>query len=92
VRNKRVLVILLAFALVMTLLTVFGENGLLHSLRLKRELERLGEANESIRLENADLLEDIEHLRDHEGYLELQAHRQGLVREGEIVFQFSKDH
>lgn len=90
-RRKRYLVFLLAFVLVMVLVTVFGENGLLHVYRLKREVEKLTEINQSIRLENADLMEEIKYLRNHEGYLELQAHKLGLVREGEIVFQFRGD-
>jgi cell division protein FtsB len=90
--KKRYLVLFLAFLVVMTLLTVFGKNGLLHVFRLKRELEKLTEVNQSVQLENATLLEEINYLRDHEGYLELQAHRQGLVKEGEIVFQLREDH
>lgn len=91
-RKKKYLVLLLAFVLVMTLVTVFGENGLLHVFRLKRELGKLSEINIAIRIENEDLLEEIKYLRNHEGYLELQAHRQGLVKEGEIVFQFREDY
>lgn len=88
---KKYLFLFLAFVLVMALVTVFGKNGLLHVLRLERKLKRLNETNQSIRLENAELLEEIDYLRNHEGYLELQAHRQGLVKDGEIVFQFKED-
>jgi len=89
--RKKYLILLLAFVLVMTLLMVFGENGLLHAFKLKRELRKLIEINQSMRVENADLVEEIGHLRNHAGYLELQAHRQGLVKEGEIVFQFKEN-
>jgi cell division protein FtsB len=87
-RKKNYLILFLVFVLVMTLVTLLGENGLLHAFRLKRELGKLTRVNQSIRLENAALLEEITYLRDHKGYLELQAHRQGLVKEGEVVFQF----
>ncbi len=90
-RKKKFLGLFLAFVLVMTLVTVFGESGLLHVFRLKRELEKLTEINQSIRLENEALREEITYLRNHEGYLEQQAHRQGLVKEGEIVFQFREE-
>ncbi len=90
-RKKRYLALLFAFVAIMILVTVFGENGLLDVYSLKQQLERLTEINQSIRLENADLLEEIEFLRNHEGYLELQAHKQGLVKEDEIVFQFRSD-
>jgi len=86
--KKKYVFLLLAFVVVMTLVTVFGESGLLHVFRLKGDVEKLIEINQSLRLENAELMEEIEYLKNHEGYLELQAHRQGLVREGEIVFRF----
>jgi len=88
VRKKKYMAFLLAFAVVMLCLTVFGENGLLHALKLKRNLHRLIDMNEAIREENGTLTEEIGYLRSHVGYVEQQAHRQGLVKEGEIVFQF----
>ena len=87
-RKKKYMAFLLAFAVVMLCLTVFGENGLLHALKLKRNLHRLIDMNEAIREENGTLTEEIGYLRSHVGYVEQQAHRQGLVKEGEIVFQF----
>ncbi len=90
-RKKRYLLLLVGFILAMALVTVFGENGLLHVFKLKRHLEKLTQTNEAVRFENAALMEEIEHLRSHEGYLELQAHKQGLVKDDEIVFQFKED-
>jgi cell division protein FtsB len=90
-RKKKYLFLLLAFVLVMAGVTVFGENGLFHVFRLKRELKKLNETNQLLRNENTDLLEEIEHLRFHKGYLEMEAHKQGLVKDGEIVFQFGED-
>ena len=87
-RKKKYLIVLLAVVLGVTILMVFGENGLLHAFKLKRELHRLLVINQSIQSENMELMEEIEYLKNHKGYLELLAHRQGLVREGEIVFQF----
>ena len=89
--KKRYLVFFLAFVVVMSAVTIFGKNGLLHVFTLKGELNRLAEINESIRHENARLAEEINYLRNHEGYLEMQAHRQGLVKEDEIVFHFTDD-
>jgi len=88
--KRKYWVLLGAFVLGMSLVMVFGENGLLHAFRLKRELQKLVEMNRSIRVENTELLEEIDHLRDNTGYLELQAHKQGLVKEGEIVFQYGR--
>jgi len=91
VRKKKYMAFLLAFALVMLCLTVFGEDGLLHALKLKKNLHRLMDINETIREENEALTEEIGYLRSHVGYIEQQAHRQGLVKEGEIVFQFKEN-
>jgi cell division protein FtsB len=90
VRKKRYMALLLAFALVMLCLAVFGENGLLHAFKLRRNLDKLLDMNEVIREENALLMEEIGYLRSHRGYIEQQAHRQGLVRENEIVFHFNE--
>ncbi len=90
-RKKKVLFLSLALVVAMAIVTIFGENGLLHLYKLRRELKKLTTTNESLRLENEALLEEIEYLKNHEGYLELQAHRQGLVKDGEIVFQFKED-
>jgi len=60
-------------------------------LKLKRGLKRLTETNETLRRRNAVLVEEINYLRNHGGYLELQAHKLGLVKKGEIVFQFKED-
>ena len=89
-RRKKYLAFLLAFALVMLCLTVFGEDGLLHALKLKKNLHRLMDMNEAIQEENGALTEEIGYLKNHVGYVEQQAHRQGLVKEGEIVFQFTE--
>lgn len=87
-KKKKYLVLFLALLLIITLVAVFGENGLVHLFRMKRELGKLTETNQALRRENAALREEISYLRNNEGYLELQAHKQGLVRKGEIVFQF----
>jgi len=89
--TKKYLILLLAFILIMGIVTIFGENGLLHVHNLKRQLEKLSQTNESIRFENDDLREEIQNLREHKEYIELQAHKQGLVGEGEIIFQFKEN-
>jgi cell division protein FtsB len=90
-RKKKYLFLFLAFSLIMVLVTVFGENGLLHVFRLKRDLGKLTETNQSLRRENTTLLEEIEYLKNHDGYLEFKAHEQGLVKDGEEIFQFDGD-
>ncbi|NIQ37815.1 MAG: hypothetical protein GTN81_04405 [Proteobacteria bacterium] len=90
-KKKKFLLLFLAFSLIMVLVTIFGENGLLHVFRLKRDLGKLTETNQSLRRENATLLEEIEYLKNQDRYLEFKAHEQGLVKDGEEVFQFEGD-
>jgi cell division protein FtsB len=91
VRKRKYVVLFLAFLLVMAFFTIFGENGLIHVFKLKQELKKLTEMNRSLGLENATLEEEIKFLKNHDGYLEREAHKLGLVREGEIIFQFRED-
>ncbi len=81
-----VVVLLLGFAFV----TAFGERGLLHLWRLSEENKRLGEKNFRLHRENEILRDKIHRLRHDNRYLEKIAREDlGLVRPGEIVYQFT---
>ncbi|MBW2056310.1 MAG: septum formation initiator family protein [Deltaproteobacteria bacterium] len=90
-KKKIYAALFLVFFLIMSLLTIFGDNGLLRAFRLKGDLEKLTRTNASLRRENTALMEEIGYLRGDRRYLELQAHKQGLVRQGEIIFRFEKE-
>lgn len=80
------LVLLLGFAL----FTAFGERGLLHLWHLSEENRRLDEKNFRVHRENEILRDKINRLRHDDRYLEKIAREElGLVRPGEIVYQFA---
>ncbi len=81
---------LLALLLGFALFTVFGERGLLHLWRLSEENKRLDEKNFRVHRENEILGDKINRLRHDNRYLEKVAREElGLVRPGEIVYQFA---
>jgi cell division protein FtsB len=81
-KKRPLLFILLFVFLVMGLLTFFGEKGILHLLRLKRELTRIQEENQRLR-------EEVKRLQQEKRYIEEIARRElGMVKEGEVIYQF----
>ena len=80
--------VLFAFSLI----TTFGERGLLHLWRLTDERRRLGEKNFRLHRENEILRENINRLRHDDRYLEKKAREDlGFVGPGEIVYQFASE-
>jgi cell division protein FtsB len=69
----------------------FGERGFLHLYQVDHEREARLERIKKLEQENKELLEEIERLRKNKEYVESLARRElGLVREGEILYRFSK--
>ncbi len=88
-KKRSLLVLILAFFLILGLLTFFGDKGILHLVRLQKELSRLKEANQKIDKENQKLREEVKKLQSEKRYIEEFARRElGMVKEGEIVYQF----
>jgi cell division protein FtsB len=89
--NKRVLITVLMLVLVMIFFTFFGEKGLLQVYRLRRELKEIERVNTELRQENERLRAEIGNLRTNKKYIEELARRDlGLVKKGEIVYQFDQ--
>lgn len=89
--NKRVLVTVLMLVSVMIFFTFFGEKGLLQVYRLRRELKDIERVNMELRQENERLRAEIGNLRTNKKYIEELARRElGLVKKGEIVYQFDQ--
>jgi cell division protein FtsL len=89
--NKRVLITVLMLVLVMIFFTFFGEKGLLQVYRLRRELKEIERVNMELRQENERLRAEIGNLRTNKKYIEELARRElGLVKKGEIVYQFDQ--
>lgn len=88
-KKKRILLLILCFFLILGLVTFFGEKGIFHLFRLQKELVRIKETNVQLEQENAKLKEDVERLKHEKRTIEEIARRElGMVKEGEIVYQF----
>jgi cell division protein FtsB len=89
--KKRVLVTILLLVSVMIFFTFFGDKGLLQVYRLRRELREIERVNMELRQENERLRGEIGNLRTNKKYIEELARRElGLVKKGEIVYQFDQ--
>lgn len=89
IRKKPILLLMLVFVLVLLVLVFFGERGILHRLRLQRELARIKAANAKVEEENRKLKEEVRRLQTEKKYIEEIARKElGMVKEGEIVYQF----
>ncbi|MCS7163501.1 MAG: septum formation initiator family protein [Thermodesulfovibrio sp.] len=70
----------------------FGDMGYLKYRQLKNNEEKILREIKEISLENALLKKEIELLKSDRSYLEKYAkERFGLVKPGEMVFQFQKE-
>lgn len=73
------------------LLTVFGQRGFIHVIRLQSELQEIENKNMLLRQENESLKKDIELLKNNLKYLEEIARKElGLIKEGEIVYRLDE--
>lgn len=71
--------------------TVFGENGLLNLVRYQRQRQALVQESARLREENEQLKKEIELLKSDRGYIERLAREElGMVKPGELVFQFAE--
>ena len=73
------------------LLIIWSPNGLLHLRELHVEHQELLQKNNILGKENQDLYEEISRLQNDPDAIESLARQElGLVREGELIFQFVK--
>jgi len=85
-----VLMVSSLFLLAMMAFTVWGNRGLLAMSRMQHELERLVREIEIVEQKNTTLSREVQRLRSDLGYIEKIAREElGLVRPGEIVFDFA---
>jgi cell division protein FtsB/cell division protein DivIC len=88
-KRKRLLLLIVISLLIIGILTFFGEKGILHLLRLQEELVRIKEKNAKLAVENQKLKEEVKRLQTDKRYIEEIARRElGMVKEGEIIYQF----
>ena len=78
-----IIVIMLAFAM-------FGNRGIIHIFKLKRQQAALEEQLAQVEVVNDGLRKEISSLNSDRHHLERMARSQlGMVREDEVVYQFS---
>ena len=71
------------------LLIIWSPNGLLHLRQLHLEHQELLQKNHILEKENHQLYEEISRLRNDPAAIEDLARQElGLVKEGELIFQF----
>jgi cell division protein FtsB/cell division protein DivIC len=88
-KKKRLLLLVLIPLLILGILTFFGEKGIFHLLRLQKELVRIKEKNMKLEGDNQKLREEVRRLQTDKRYIEEIARRElGMVKEGEIIYQF----
>jgi cell division protein FtsB len=79
--------LLLAFAIVVVVDALVGDQGLLATRRAQREYDNLAAANARQRADNARYREEIRRLKEDPKAIEEAARRDlGLIRPGEKVF------
>lgn len=87
--KKRILIFILFLVLIFGFFTFFGDKGILHLVRLQKELARIKEANARTEEENRKLREEVKRLQYEKRYIEEIARKElGMVKEGEVIYQF----
>lgn len=89
--QKKYLLFLAVFISGMLLFAIFGSRGLIQIYKLKDERNRIQMSNARLQEENRRLAEQIGRLRNNKEEVEKVAREElGLVKKGEIVYQFEK--
>lgn len=87
--KKRIVIFVLFLFLILGFFTFFGDKGIIHLLRLQKELVRIKEANVKMEEENRKLREEVKRLQYEKRYIEEIARKElGMVKEGEVIYQF----
>jgi len=88
-KKKRFLLLILIPLFIFGTLTFFGEKGILHLLRLQKEIAQIKDRNIKLEEENQKLREEVKRLQRDKRYIEEIARKElGMVKEGEIIYQF----
>jgi cell division protein FtsB len=89
--QRKYLLSLTVFVSGMLLFALFGSRGLIQVYKLKDDQNRIQLSNTQLREDNRRLTEQIEQLRHNKEEVEKVAREElGLVKKGEIVYQFEK--
>jgi cell division protein FtsB len=92
-RKKPSLFLIFFLLLILVFFAFFGDKGILHLLRMEKELVRIREVNTKVEEENRKLKEEVTRLRHEKRYIEEIARKElGMVKEGEIIYQFDSEN
>ena len=81
-----------AFAFVLLILSVFGDQGIFRIRLLARDLVALEQKVRDIESDNASLRRELREMKEGRASYELAAREKlGLVKPGEIVYDFRSD-
>jgi cell division protein FtsB/cell division protein DivIC len=87
--KKRIVILVLFLFLIFGFFTFFGDKGIIHLVRLQKELVRIKDANVKMEEENRKLREEVKRLQYEKRYIEEIARKElGMVKEGEVIYQF----
>ncbi len=87
--QKKYLILLAVFASAMLLLAIFGGRGLMQIYHLKEDRAKIKAANAHLMEENQKLSQLVERMRRNKEEVEKIAREDlGLVKKGELVYQF----
>ncbi|MFH0725073.1 MAG: septum formation initiator family protein [Pseudomonadota bacterium] len=76
----------------LSLLIVYGNNGLMDLVRLREEKGQLVEKNEAIRQENVSLYREIDRMNHDPDYIEEVARKElGVIGPGEVIIRMKDD-
>jgi len=89
--RKKYLLLATTSILGIILFAIFGGRALMQIHQLKEERDRIQESNARLQEENRKLAEQVNRLRHSKEEVEKVAREElGLVKKGEIVYQFDK--
>ncbi len=89
--KKRVLLFVFILLFILGIFTFFGEKGIFSLLGIQKEVARIKEKNVKLEEENQKLREEVKRLQTDKRYIEEIARKElGMVKEGEIIYQFDE--
>ena len=91
-RKKKIYFIpLLIVIAIISLLTIFGDRGLIRIYKLSKERYSIKTYNEKIKEDNIAMRDEIQRLKTDDKYIEMIARKElGMVGKNELVYQFEK--
>ena len=91
-KGKKFILVVVGFLFIVVSITILGSGGVLHIYKLYQEKREIDVDNQKLKEKNARLRKEVEALTSDLAYLERIARQElGMVKEGELVYQFKKE-